>query len=152
MSETAAMERRDFEPLSARWVEVKSRAIDGEFSIGELCELLNLTHRALRFWEMQGLVSSVRRGNRRYYSREAVERLRQIVKLKSLEFTLVEIKRLLGSSFDPDRMEVELNRETIDQHLDYLNKMKQRFEHAIAELSALSRDNHGEIEGVMATP
>jgi DNA-binding transcriptional MerR regulator len=114
-------------------------SIERELSIGELCEVFGLTPRTLRFWEMQGLIFSTRHGNRRFYSREAIARLRKILKLKSLEFTLVEIRRLMAVSSDIGECDISLSRETIEIQLDHLKQMKERFEQAIEDLSRLAR-------------
>ena len=112
---------------------------DRELSIGELCEVFDLTPRTLRFWEAQGLISATRHGNRRYYSPRMIDRLRQILKLKSLEFTLVEIRRLIAVSSDGTSCELQLTRDVIEFQLDHLLKLKQRFERAIDDLSRLAR-------------
>jgi DNA-binding transcriptional MerR regulator len=114
-------------------------APDREMSIGELCEVFDLTPRTLRFWEAQGLISATRHGNRRYYSPLMIDRLKQILKLKSLEFTLVEIRRLIAVSGDGTSCELQLTRDVIEFQLDHLLKLKRRFERAIDDLSRLAR-------------
>src|SRR5262245_19621747 len=72
----------------------------GLLTIREVRQELGLTFRALRFYEATGLVEPKRQGRRRLYPTKDVERLRKIVKLKTLGLTLREIGELLQSPAD----------------------------------------------------
>ncbi len=65
-------------------------------SIGEVCEKTGLSARTVRYWEELGLLPGVRRraGGRRVYGRDELERLRFIVRLKSLGLSLEEVREL----------------------------------------------------------
>lgn len=69
-------------------------------TISEVCEKLGLTHRAVRFYETQGLIAPKRKNSQRLYHTTDVERLRAIMKLKSLGLSLREIRELLQSPGD----------------------------------------------------
>ena len=66
-----------------------------EFSITELANEFGLTHRALRFYEVRGLLAPRRAGRRRFFSRADRRRLALILKGKKLGFTLTEISEMV---------------------------------------------------------
>jgi DNA-binding transcriptional MerR regulator len=65
-------------------------------AIGEISEKTGLSPRTVRYWEELGLLPGVRRraGGRRVYGRDELERLRFILRLKSLGLALDEIRDL----------------------------------------------------------
>lgn len=65
-------------------------------SIAQVCRKLELSPRTVRYYEELGLLPGVRRrkGGRRVYGEEEIERLRFIQKLKQLGLTLEEIGQL----------------------------------------------------------
>lgn len=66
-------------------------------SIGEAAGRVGLRVSAVRFYEAQGLVLPVeRRGGRRLYDQEAVERLAIIVLLKNAGFSLAQVADLFA--------------------------------------------------------
>lgn len=77
-----------------------SNADAGLLTIREVGRELGVTLRALRFYEATGLVAPKREGPRRLYQTKDIERLRQIVKLKTLGLSLREIRELLWSPAD----------------------------------------------------
>lgn len=65
-------------------------------SIGELAKAFDVTTRAIRFYEEQGLIHPVREGTQRiYYAKDSV-RLKLILRGKRLGFSLAEIKTLFA--------------------------------------------------------
>jgi len=82
-------------------METSSSAADAGFStIRAICEELGVTLRALRFYEAQGLIAPTRKSRHRYYHTTDVERLRAIMRLKSLGLSLREIREVLQSPGD----------------------------------------------------
>ena len=67
----------------------------GYLTIREVCDELGVTLRALRFYEAQGLVAPKREPRRRFYYTSDVERLRSVMRLKSVGLSLREIRELL---------------------------------------------------------
>jgi DNA-binding transcriptional MerR regulator len=65
------------------------------YSIGELAQELQVTTRAIRFYEAKGLVAPVRRGVHRSFSRRDRARLKLILRGKNLGFTLEEVAQYL---------------------------------------------------------
>ena len=72
----------------------------GFLTIREVCDELGVTLRALRFYEAQGLVAPKREPRRRFYYTTDVERLRVIIRLKSVGLSLREIREVLQSPAD----------------------------------------------------
>ena len=64
------------------------------FSISELSKSFDVTPRAIRFYEDQGLLSPLREGTRRVYQEKDRVRLRLILRGKRLGFPLSEIKEI----------------------------------------------------------
>jgi len=65
------------------------------YSIGEMCDALGVTARALRFYEDEGLIAPERRGTQRLYSERDRARVAWILRGKRTGFSLAEIRELL---------------------------------------------------------
>jgi DNA-binding transcriptional MerR regulator len=81
------------------------------YSIGDLASETGVTHRALRLYEDQGLLSPQRIGNQRIYSHRDRARLILILRGKRLGFSLAEIKEML-ELYDVDSRHLEQLRVT----------------------------------------
>jgi DNA-binding transcriptional MerR regulator len=81
-------------------------------SIGDLSSELGVSHRAIRFYEDQGLLAPQRVGGNRIYGPRDRARLGLILRGKRLGFALAEIKELLDL-YDIDREHVEQLRVTL---------------------------------------
>lgn len=68
------------------------------FSISEVSKITNLTARSLRHYEEKGLLSVSYRGSNgyRYYNEDSIERIKEIKRLKEMDFSLDEIKDYLS--------------------------------------------------------
>jgi DNA-binding transcriptional MerR regulator len=104
------------------------------FGITELCKEFDVTLRALRFYEDKGLLSPMRVGGARVYTRRDRARLALILRAKAIGSPLAEIKRYLDlygdhgegraqqlgyviSRTDAAIAELELKRSQIDETL-----------------------------------
>jgi DNA-binding transcriptional MerR regulator len=78
--------------------------------ISELAKKTGLTSHTIRFYEEEGLLDTrhVRRGanNYRYYSKEAIERLRLIKQAQATGFTIAELKAL-AEAYDAGELSKE---------------------------------------------
>ena len=81
-------------------------------SIGDLSSELGVSHRAIRFYEDQGLLAPQRIGGNRIYGPRDRARLQLILRGKRLGFALAEIKELLDL-YDIDRDHIEQLRATL---------------------------------------
>jgi DNA-binding transcriptional MerR regulator len=66
-----------------------------QFSITELALAFNVTPRAIRFYEDQGLITPERQGQNRIYSRRDRARLAWILRAKNVGFSLAEIREMI---------------------------------------------------------
>ncbi len=65
------------------------------FDISEVCEMLSITSRALRFYEEKGLITSTKIfSNRRKYSVEQIELIKKILVLRTLGLSVSKIKQI----------------------------------------------------------
>ena len=89
--------------------EVDSKQVDSKqadrdartYSITDLSREFDITTRAIRFYEDQGLLSPKREGQKRIYSPRDRVLLKLIMRGKRLGFTLAE-SRMLFDMYDPD--------------------------------------------------
>src|SRR5438270_4197023 len=65
------------------------------YSIADLAREFDVTHRAIRFYEDEGLLSPARDGTRRVYSKRDWVRLKLILRGKRLGFSLAEVHEML---------------------------------------------------------
>ena len=65
------------------------------FTITDLALAFNVTPRAIRFYEDQGLISPQRQGQNRIYSRRDRARLAWILRGKRVGFSLAEVREML---------------------------------------------------------
>ena len=104
------------------------------YKIGEFSKLTGLSNKTLRFYDEIGLLKPSRIDsftNYRYYDEKDLEIYRKIIYLKSLGFSLVEIKDNL------DNIGVEL----IDSKISELINKRHVIEHQINELYLLKDNN-----------
>ncbi len=73
---------------------------DPTYSISDLARELDITTRAIRFYEEQGLLSPERRGQERIYSAKDKVALKLILRGKRIGFSLAECHELI-SLYDP---------------------------------------------------
>ncbi len=89
------------------------------FTITDLALAFNVTPRAIRFYEDQGLISPQRQGQNRIYSRRDRARLAWILRGKRVGFSLAEIREMLDLHNEGDgrtrqrKLTIELCRERI---------------------------------------
>src|SRR3989475_7928138 len=81
------------------WIEETERT---EFSISELAREFDVTPRAIRFYEAEGLISPRRDGQRRIYTPRDRTRLKLTLRGKRLGLTLSEIRELIDM-YEPGR-------------------------------------------------
>ncbi|HEX7005959.1 MAG TPA: MerR family DNA-binding transcriptional regulator [Alphaproteobacteria bacterium] len=73
----------------------KTREAERTYSITDLAQEFDLTTRAIRFYEDQGLLAPTRRGQTRIYSPRDRTRLKLILRGKRLGFSLGEVREMI---------------------------------------------------------
>ncbi|MGO9016927.1 MAG: MerR family transcriptional regulator [Syntrophobacteraceae bacterium] len=78
------------------------RQVENLFTISDLAGELEITPRAIRFYEEKGLISPRRSsGNHRLYSHRDCARLKLVLRGRRFGYTLEEIAEMIGPSDDP---------------------------------------------------
>jgi DNA-binding transcriptional MerR regulator len=73
----------------------KAREAERTYSITDLAQEFDLTTRAIRFYEDQGLLAPARRGQTRVYTARDRTRLKLILRGKRLGFSLGEVREMI---------------------------------------------------------
>ena len=106
-------------------------------TIGELARECDVTLRALRFYEGKGLLSPARHGGARLYGDEDVRRLRIVLRLKRVGFSLVEIRELVDRLVAPGRgdgrLEALLGR--IEAQVEVLEEQRRQIDLSLAAVA-----------------
>jgi DNA-binding transcriptional MerR regulator len=112
-----------------------------EFSISDLAREFDITPRAIRFYEDQGLLAPRRDGQRRIYTPRDRTRLKLTLRGKRLGLTLSEIRELIDM-YEPgrdERPQLERFLAVLDSHKASLNRQRQDLEAQLAELEAFEK-------------
>ena len=105
-------------------------------TIGELAQEFDVTTRAIRFYEDQGLLSPARNGQARVYSARDRVRLKLVLRGKRLGFSLGEIGEMLDL-YDADPSEVgqlQYFVSKLDERRAQLNQQQQDIQITLKEL------------------
>ncbi|MGQ0546432.1 MAG: MerR family transcriptional regulator [Betaproteobacteria bacterium] len=119
----------------------RARAVNAEFSIGELAQEFDVTPRAIRFYEDQGLLAPRRDGQRRIYTARDRTRLKLTLRGKRLGLTLSEVRELIDM-YEPGRDErPQLARflSVLESHKASLVQQRADLEAQLAELEAFEK-------------
>ena len=110
---------------------------DTLLTIRQMCDTFGVTARTLRFYESKELLSPVREGQKRLYTRRDRARLKLILRGKRFGFPLEEIRQLLDLYDVGDQQKTQY-RETMERarfHLENLVKQRDDLDEAIKDLS-----------------
>jgi DNA-binding transcriptional MerR regulator len=109
------------------------------YTIGELADELQVTTRAIRFYEAKGLIAPVRRGVQRSYSRRDRARLKLILRGKNLGFSLEEVAQYL-KLYDADPSQIaqtQMLLARIEQAIDDLQTKRTDIDRTLRELKEI---------------
>jgi DNA-binding transcriptional MerR regulator len=112
-----------------------------EFSISELAREFDITPRAIRFYEDQGLLAPRRDGQRRIYSPRDRTRLKLTLRGKRLGLTLSEIKDLIDM-YEPgrdERPQLERFLAVLEAHKASLLQQRADIEAQLSEIQAFEK-------------
>ena len=112
-----------------------------EFSISELAREFDITPRAIRFYEDQGLLAPRREGQRRIYSPRDRTRLKLTLRGKRLGLTLSEIRDLIDM-YEPgrdERPQLERFLAGLESHKASLLQQRADIEAQLAEIQGFEK-------------
>ena len=115
---------------------------DTLYTVPQLSKELDITERAIRFYESKGLVKPNRAGNTRIFNYKDKARLLIIIRAKKLGFSLKDIKTYLDLyEVDPSQKIQSKNAlEAISHRLFQLEDQKKEINFIIKELKSLKND------------
>lgn len=125
------------------------------YTITELAREFDITPRAIRFYEDQGLISPKREGaggRTRVYTARERTRLKLTLRGKRLGLTLSEIKSLVDMYESPKDSMAQLNRflAVLAQHRETLEQHREDLEVTLDEISAHEAQCRRMLEGSKA--
>ena len=106
-------------------------------TIREMCDTFGVTARTLRFYESKELLSPIRDGQKRLFTRRDRARLKLILRGKRFGFPLEEIRQLLDlyDVGDQQQTQMRLTIERARAHLNELKQQREELDEAIADLN-----------------
>jgi DNA-binding transcriptional MerR regulator len=107
--------------------------MDKTFSIGELAKEFSITTRSIRYYENVGLVSPVRKGSTRIYSRRDRVRLLLTLRGKRLGFSLAECGELIDL-YDASSSN---NNKQLQAVIDKINQKRVELAQQLADIKAI---------------
>ena len=119
-----------------------------EFSISELAREFDVTPRAIRFYEDQGLLAPRRDGQRRIYTPRDRTRLKLTLRGKRLGLALAEIRELIDM-YEPgrdERAQLERFRQVLETHRKSLLQQRADIEAQLAEIQTFEKRVHQQLK------
>lgn len=109
---------------------------DRLMTIREMCDEFDVTPRTLRFYEQKELLSPIREGQKRLYTKRERARLQLILRGKRFGFSLEDIRQLLDlyNVGDQQRSQLEKAYEIAEARLAEMIRQREELEAAIGEL------------------
>lgn len=116
---------------------ISPRGDRDSFTISDLSSEFDVTARALRFYEDEGLIAPERRGTARIYSHRDRARLAWILRGKRVGFSLSEIRELLDlyDLGDGQRLQRAATLDRCRERVALLERQKTDIDAAITELT-----------------
>ena len=129
--------------------KMEKRAERVEFSISELAREFDVTPRAIRFYEAEGLLSPRRDGQRRIYTVRDRTRLKLTLRGKRLGLSLSEIRELIDM-YEPgrdERPQLERFLAVLESHKQSLEQQRADLEAQLAELQTFEKRVRQQLKG-----
>jgi DNA-binding transcriptional MerR regulator len=120
-----------------------------EFSISELATEFDVTPRAIRFYEAEGLLSPARDGQRRIYSPRDRTRLKLTLRGKRLGLTLSEIRELIDmyETGRDERPQLQRFLAVLESHKNALEQQRADLEAQLEEIGAFEKRVRKQLGG-----
>jgi DNA-binding transcriptional MerR regulator len=129
--------------------QIEKERADAEYSIGELAAEFDVTPRAIRFYEAEGLLAPRRDGQRRIYTLRDRTRLKLTLRGKRLGLTLSEIRDLIDM-YEPgrdERPQLERFLAVLEAHKAALERQSEDIEAQLAEIAAFEKRVRKQLGG-----
>jgi len=120
-----------------------------QYSISELAREFDVTPRAIRFYEDQGLLAPQRAGQRRIYTLRDRTRLKLTLRGKRLGLTLSEIRDLIDM-YEPgrdERPQLERFLVVLETHKAALERQREDIAAQLAEIAAFEKRVRKQLRG-----
>ncbi len=95
------------------------------YTISDLSKRFDITTRAIRFYESEGLLSPERQGQKRLYSQADYTTLKLILRGKRLGWSLAESRELI-QMYDPSKNNQEQYQKVLEKIADSRQRLKQQ--------------------------
>ena len=121
--------------------QIEKERADAEYSIGELAAEFDVTPRAIRFYEAEGLLAPRREGQRRIYTPRERTRLKLTLRGKRLGLTLSEIRDLIDM-YEPgqdERPQLERFLAVLETHKTALERQREDIAAQLGEIAAFEK-------------
>lgn len=120
---------------------------ESTYTIAELAREFDLTPRAIRYYEDQGLIAPARAGVQRIYTRRDRTRLRLTLRGKRLGLSLAEIRELIDM-YDtaPESSQLERLLEVLARRRARLEQQREDIAAVLAELDAFENQCRGLLD------
>ena len=130
-----------------------SKSGNKTYTIGQLAEEFNVTSRALRLYEEEGLLNPLREGTRRIYRERDRVRLRLILRGKRLGWSLSEIRESfdLYDSSHGEQAQLELMLEKLAERREMLNAQRRDIDNALADLERINANAEAALREIRSS-
>lgn len=120
----------------------KADAAGATYSISDLAQEFALTTRAIRFYEDEGLLAPVRRGQTRVYGERERTRIKLILRGKRLGLALSEIRELFDiyATTGNERPQLAKFLQMLTDRRAMLLQQREDIDAVLVEIGALERD------------
>ncbi|MCW8890362.1 MAG: MerR family DNA-binding transcriptional regulator [Sedimenticola sp.] len=111
------------------------------YTISELAKEFDVTPRAIRFYEDQGLISPSRKGRRRVYRERDRVRLKLVLRGKRLGFALSEVKEMfdLYDTAPGETAQLKFLLGKIQERREMLEQQRQDIEAVLHEMESVEK-------------
>ncbi|MEY2991553.1 MAG: hypothetical protein RI946_947 [Pseudomonadota bacterium] len=111
---------------------------DDLMTIRQMCDAFNVTARTLRFYEAKELISPIRQGQKRLFTKRDRARLKLILRGKKFGFSLEDIRQLLEMYYMEDQQATQLKNtfQLANKRLAELKQQRDDLDQTIRELEA----------------